>query len=132
MPPPRRHRSTRMQPRRRAVDNDPFDRPLLPHGWPEILGSILSSTVIFGFLVSLDGMAWASAFGRGVGAGFIVGVVIGGVVGFFFGLWAGLQRTRAGRRSAGFALGASFGGLFFLIAFFGMVFGAFREILESP
>lgn len=97
------------------------------YGWPEIIGSIVTLTVMLGLLISLDGMAWAWALGKGVVAGLKVGIIIGGAVGLLFGLLGSLQTTRMGRRSMGAGLGAILGGPLLLIGIIGLVVGALRQ-----
>jgi hypothetical protein len=96
------------------------------HGWPEIVGAMVSGILIFGGLICLCGVVWAWAIGSNLVYGVVIGGIVGGVLGSLQGLMAGSGRSRSSRRAAAGGCGMMVGPPVFLVLVVGVIVGLIR------
>ena len=112
---------------RRADGKDSNIRHIDPYGLPEIFGTIVTSTVMLGSIVLLDGMAWSWALGKGLKPGLVIGAIVGGVVGALAGLMASGYSTRRSRQAIAGGIGGCLGGPLLLIGAIGAIVGVVQS-----
>ena len=97
-----------------------------PYGLPEIIVTIVSSIVMVGGVVLIDGLIWSWALGKGLGPGLVVGGIAGIVLGGLFGLITSGSGSRASRQSMAGGIGGCLGGPLVLVGVVGAIVGVLR------